>query len=58
MNKMAEAFNTTIEDLELELMKLVADQPVRIDSHNKVHTFPPIYFIVLFRLELFSPVKL
>ncbi|XP_063693381.1 COP9 signalosome complex subunit 1-like [Bolinopsis microptera] len=36
MNKMAEAFNTTIEDLELELMKLVADQPVRIDSHNKV----------------------
>ena len=36
MNKMAEAFNTNIEELELELMKLVADQPVRIDSHNKV----------------------
>ena len=36
MNKMAEAFNTNVDDLELELMKLVADQPVRIDSHNKV----------------------
>ena len=36
MTKMAEAFNTNVDDLELELMKLVADQPVRIDSHNKV----------------------
>jgi len=36
MNKMADAFNTDVDALELELMKLVPDLPARIDSHNKV----------------------
>lgn len=36
LNKMADAFNTDVDSLETELMKLVADQPVKIDSHNKV----------------------
>lgn len=38
MRKMAEAFNTTITDLEDELMQLILDGQInaRIDSHNKV----------------------
>ena len=36
LNKMADAFNTDVDSLETELMKLVADQPVKIDSHNRV----------------------
>lgn len=36
MNKMADAFNTDVDALELELMKLVPDLPARIDSFNKI----------------------
>ncbi|VDI16513.1 COP9 signalosome complex subunit 1, partial [Mytilus galloprovincialis] len=38
MRKMAEAFNTTITDLEDELMQLILDGQInaRIDSHNKI----------------------
>lgn len=38
MNKMAAAFNTTVSDLENELMQLILDGQInaRIDSHNKV----------------------
>jgi len=36
--KMAQSFNTTLPDLENELMKLILDGSIqaRIDSHNKV----------------------
>jgi len=38
LNKMANSFNTTVSDLENELMKLILDGSIqaRIDSHNKV----------------------
>lgn len=38
MNKMAQAFNTTVGALEDELMQLILDNQIqaRIDSHNKV----------------------
>ena len=38
MSKMAEAFNTTVLDLENELMLLILDGQInaRIDSHSKV----------------------
>ena len=38
MRKMAEAFNTSINALEDELMQLILDGQIkaRIDSHNKV----------------------
>ena len=38
MRKMAESFNTTVTDLEDELMQLILDGQInaRIDSHNKV----------------------
>jgi len=38
MRKMAEAFNTTVPELEDELMKLILDGQIqaRIDSHNKI----------------------
>jgi len=38
LNKMANSFNTTVTDLENELMKLILDGSIqaRIDSHNKV----------------------
>lgn len=40
MGKMSVAFNTTVNDLEEELMSLILDGQIkaRIDSHNKVHT--------------------
>jgi len=38
LNRMANSFNTTVTDLENELMKLILDGSIqaRIDSHNKV----------------------
>ena len=38
LNKMATSFNTTVSDLENELMKLILEGSIqaRIDSHNKV----------------------
>ena len=38
MRKMAEAFNTTVTELEDELMQLILEGQInaRIDSHNKV----------------------
>ncbi|KFM79956.1 COP9 signalosome complex subunit 1, partial [Stegodyphus mimosarum] len=38
MNKMAQAFNTTVSALEDELMQLILDNQIqaRIDSHNKI----------------------
>jgi len=38
LNKMANSFNTSVSDLENELMKLILDGSIqaRIDSHNKV----------------------
>ena len=38
LHKMANSFNTTVTDLENELMKLILDGSIqaRIDSHNKV----------------------
>ena len=38
LHKMANSFNTTVSDLENELMKLILDGSIqaRIDSHNKV----------------------
>ena len=44
MQKMAEAFNTSLPLLENELMHLILDNQInaRIDSHNKVRqTFFP-----------------
>ncbi|XP_063961779.1 COP9 signalosome complex subunit 1-like isoform X1 [Lytechinus pictus] len=41
MQKMASAFNTSVADLEDELMTLILDGQInaRIDSHNKIDTF-------------------
>ena len=38
LRKMAEAFNTTVDELEVELKKLILDgkMSARIDSHAKV----------------------
>ena len=38
LNRMAQAFNTTVHHLEDELMQLILDGQInaRIDSHNKV----------------------
>ena len=40
MSKMARAFNTTVLELEDELMQLILDGQInaRIDSHSKVNT--------------------
>jgi hypothetical protein len=51
MNKMAEAFNTNMDELELELMKLVADYPVRIDSHNKASVYLIMFSSTILRHE-------
>lgn len=41
LSKMALAFNTTVVQLEDELMQLILDNKIsaRIDSHNKVRIF-------------------
>lgn len=41
MRKMASAFNTSVPNLEDELMQLILDGQIqaRIDSHNKVRPF-------------------
>lgn len=46
MHMMAQAFNTSVANLEDELMQLILDGQIkaRIDSHNKVHShFDDIY---------------
>lgn len=49
MKRMAQTFNTNVNDLEKELATLIADKQIkaRIDSHNKV-----ILFVITLILSL------